>query len=84
MSLLEVGMKYIIFNPSLPGEPLDPIITDNIIAAAKRGRITPTGEKLRLVPDKRGAKRDKNGIRFTGYGSVKHLECLPLKSLVLA
>lgn len=76
-------MKYLIFNPSLPGEPLDPIITDNIIAAAKRGKITKAGERLMLVPDKRGQKRDKSGIRFTGYGSVRKSECVPLKSLSL-
>lgn len=76
-------MKYLIFNPSLPGEPLNPIITSNIIAAAKRGKITDAAMDIVLVPDKRGQKRDKNGVRFTGYGSVKKSECLPLKSLAL-
>ena len=77
-------MKYVIFHPNLPGEILDPIITDNIINAAKRGKITEAGKKLMLVPDKRGSKRDKSGKRFNGYSSVKKSECLPLSSLVLA
>ena len=47
-------MKYLIFNPSLPGEPLDQIITDNILAAARRGKITDAGKLVHLVPDKRG------------------------------
>lgn len=76
-------MKYVIFNPELPGEPLPAIIQDNIIAAAKRGLITPLGEKLMLVPDKRGEYRDKNKIRFKCWKSVKKSECIPLKSLVL-
>ena len=76
-------MKYIIFNPSVPGEPLDKVITDNIISAARRGKITEAGKKLMLVPDRRGEMRDKNKIRFKGYGSVKKPECLPLKSLAL-
>ena len=76
-------MKYIIFNPSIPGEPLNQIIADNIIAAARRGKITETGKKLMLVPDKRGRWRDKSRIQFYGYSSVKKVECLPMKSLVL-
>ena len=46
-------MKYVIFNPKMPGEILDPIITENIINAAKRGKVTDAGKNIMLVPDKR-------------------------------
>ena len=74
-------MQYVIFNPKLPGEILDPVIAENIIAAAKRGHITKAAESLMLVPDKRKEYRDKNNLRYKGYGSVKRSECIPLKSL---
>jgi len=72
---------YILFDPSLPGEVLDPVISANIIAAAKRGRITELGEQMMLVPDRIGTYRDKNKIRFKGFGRVRKSECIPLRSL---
>ena len=76
-------MKYVIFNPKLPGEILDPIITENIIQATKRGNITKAAQNLMLVPDKRKYLRDKRGIKFYGWEKVKKSECIPLRSLVL-
>jgi len=43
------------------GQLLPDTILDNIIAAAKRGKITEAGKKLLLVPDTRyGRPGDKN------------------------
>ena len=71
-------MQYVIFHK---GQILNQIITDNIIAAAKRGKITEAGKKVMLVPDKRKGPKDSCGYRL--FGSVKKNECIPLKSLVL-
>ena len=75
-------MKYVMFNPVHRGELIPTIIADNIIAAARRGHITKAGESLMLVPDKRKEYRDKNNMRFKGYGSVKKSECIPLVRFV--
>ncbi len=74
-------MKYLIFDPRLPGTPLPDAITNNIIEAAKRGKITPEGEKLILVPDKRYGMTDARGIRM--MKRTKKSECIPLKALAL-
>ena len=71
-------MKYVIFHN---GQILNQVIADNIIAAAKRGKITEAGKKLMLVPDRRTGMPDVSGYRL--FGSVKQNECLPLKNLVL-
>ena len=70
-------MKYVIFHN---GQIVDQTITDNIIAAARRGKITPKGEEVMLVPDKRKGPKDARGYRK--FGSVKKSECVPLANLV--
>ena len=51
-------MKYVAWHN---GQLLPDTILDNIIAAAKRGKITETGKDLLLVPDTRyGRLGDKN------------------------
>jgi hypothetical protein len=71
-------MKYLIFNN---GQILNQIITDNIVSAARRGKITPKGKKVMLVPDKRTGMPDVSGYRH--FKPVKKNECLPLKNLAL-
>ena len=75
-------MKYVIFSPKLPGEPLPQHITDNLVGMARRGKITEKAKDLILVPDKRGTYRDKNGIKFRGWGRVKKSECIRLGDIV--
>ena len=70
-------MKYLIFNN---GQILDQIITDNIIGAARRGKITDKGGKTLLVPDKRKGPKTSTGLQ--DFGSVKKKECLSLINLV--
>ena len=57
------------------------IITDNIIGAARRGKITTAGKKVMLVPDKRTGTANSCGYRH--FKSVKKNECLKLKNLTL-
>jgi hypothetical protein len=71
-------MKYLIFNN---GQILNQIITDNIVSAARRGKITPKGKKVMLVPDKRTGTANSCGYRH--FGSVKKNECLKLSSMTL-
>ena len=71
-------MQYVIFHKD---QILNQIITDNIIAAAKRGKITEAGKKIMLVPDKRTGPPNSCGYRH--FKSVKQNERLPLKNLVL-
>ena len=70
-------MKYVIFHPDRPGFLLDEIIQDNIIAAAKRGKTTPDGEKLILVPDKKASSKGPDGSR--SLARVRNSECMTLK-----
>ena len=71
-------MKYIIFHN---GIILSQIITDNIVAAAKRGKITEAGKKVLLVPDKRHGS--PNAAGYYDFSPTKIKECIPLKSLCL-
>jgi hypothetical protein len=64
-------MKYLLMQD---GFVLDQVITDNIIAAAKRGKITPKGQEMLLIPDTR-----KKGL----FPSVKQKDCLKLRNLTL-
>ena len=70
-------MKYLIFSD---GQIVDQVITDNIIAAAKRGKITEAGKKVQLVPDKRRGPKTSTGYQH--FDSVKKKECIPLINLV--
>lgn len=70
-------MKYAIF---VDGLVLDDIITENLIAAAKRGKITTAGKKLMLVPDKRYGPPDVSGRRL--WKRTKNSECIPLINLL--
>ena len=74
-------MKYVLL---MDGQVLDQTITDNILDAARRGKVTPKAKDLLLVPDKRGTHKDKNGVKFKGFASVKKQECLRLGNLVLS
>ena len=70
-------LQYAIFRK---GFVLDKVITDNIIAAAKRGKITEAGKKVLLVPDKRHGETDSRGLQ--DWGRVRRAECILLKNLV--
>lgn len=67
-------MKYVAWHN---GQLLPDVILDNIIAAAKRGKITELGKKLLLVPDRRYGRSDESGLRL--MKRVKNSECKTLK-----
>lgn len=58
---------------------LDEAILENIINAAKRGKMTPEGEKLVLVPDTRHGRKDESGLRM--MKRTKKSDCRTLKQL---
>ena len=61
------------------GQLLPDTILENIIAAAKRGKITEAGKKLLLVPDTRYGNSGSNGLRL--MKPVKRHECISLDRL---
>lgn len=69
-------MKYIAF---INGRILEGVVLDNIISAAKRGKMTPAGEKLLLVPDTRYGRKDESGLRL--MSRVRKKDCRTLKQL---
>ncbi len=69
--------KYIAFSN---GELLPDISLDWIIDAALRGRMTPSGEKLLLIPDTRKGPEDAYGRRQ--IGKFRKSDCLTLKQLM--
>ena len=69
--------KYIAFSN---GELLPDITLDWIIGAALRGRMTPSGRKLLLIPDTRKGPEDASGLRH--IGKFRKSECLTLKQLI--
>ena len=66
-------MKYIAFRK---GIILDETILENIMFAASRGKMTPEGEKLLLVPDTRHGRVDETGLK--NMKSVKNWDCRTL------
>lgn len=72
-------MRYVIFWPPGSGNILGEDVTQNIIEAAKRGKITQMGENVLLVPDRRYGKTVA-GLQM--FGSVKRRDCIRLVDLV--
>ena len=67
---------------------LDEVIQENIIGAARRGKVTPLGEKLVLTPhvrstDRRGKLLPPDVSGFYQLEPVKKKDCIPLKSFSL-
>ncbi len=69
--------KYIAFSN---GELLPDITLAWIIDAALRGRMTPSGRKLLLIPDTRKGPEDPYGRRQ--IGKFRKSDCLTLKQLM--
>ena len=69
--------KYIAFKN---GELLADITLEWIIDAALRGKMTPSGEKLLLIPDTRIGPADTSGLRH--IGKFRKSDCLTLKQLM--
>ena len=69
--------KYIAFHN---GHLLSDLILTWIIDAAMRGLITPSGEKLLLIPDTRKGSPDTSGLRQ--IGKFRKSNCLTLKQLI--
>ncbi len=67
-------MKYVAWHS---GQLLSDTILDNIIHAAKRGKMTDLAKKLLLVPDRRYGRSDEYGLR--PMKRVKKSECKTLK-----
>ena len=69
--------KYIAFNN---GELLPDLTLAWIIDAALRGRMTPGGKKLLLIPDTRKGPEDASGLRH--IGKFRKSDCLTVKQLI--
>ena len=69
--------KYIAFNN---GELLPDLTLAWIIDAALRGKMTPSGRKLLLIPDTRKGPEDASGLR--SIGKFRKSDCLTLKQLI--
>ncbi len=69
--------KYIAFSN---GELLPDISLDWIIDAALRGRMTPSGRKLLLIPDTRKGPEDASGLRH--IGKFRKSDCITVKQLI--
>ena len=69
-------MKYVAFRN---GQMIDDTILHNIIDAAKRGKMTPEGRKLVLVPDTRYGRADPTGLQ--SMRSVKKKDCRTLEQI---
>ena len=69
--------KYIAFNN---GELLPDLTLAWIIDAALRGKLTPSGAKLLLIPDTRNGPPDTSGLRQ--IGKFRKVDCLTLKQLI--
>ena len=69
--------KYIAFHN---GHLLSDLTLAWIIDAAMRGSITPSGEKLLLIPDTRKGPPDTFGLR--SIGKFRKSDCLTLKQLI--
>ncbi len=69
--------KYIAFNN---GNLLPDLILAWIIDAALRGKMTPSGAKLLLIPDTRNGPPDTSGLRQ--IGKFRKVDCLTLKQLI--
>jgi len=69
--------KYIAFHK---GHLLPDSTLAWIIDAATRGKITPSGEKLLLIPDTRKGPPDASGLRY--IGKFRKSDCLTLKQLI--
>jgi hypothetical protein len=54
-------MKYVAWHN---GQLLPDTTLENIIAAAKRGKITEAGKDLTLYPDRRHGRPDESGLRL--------------------
>ena len=69
--------KYIAFNN---GDLLPDTALEWIIDAALRGRMTPSGKKLLLIPDTRKGPPDAYGLRQ--IGKFRKSDCLTLAQLI--
>ena len=69
--------KYIAFNN---GELVPDLTLAWIIDAALRGRMTPSGMKLLLIPDTRKGPEDASGLRH--IGKFRKSDCITLKQLI--
>ena len=69
--------RYLAFNN---GRLLPDSTLDWIIGSALRGRMTPSGEKLLLIPDTRKGLADSSGRRQ--IGKFRKADCLTLKQLI--
>ena len=69
--------KYIAFHN---GHLLPDVILEWIIDAALRGKMTPSGEKLLLIPDTRKGPEDPSGLR--SIGKFRKSDCITLKQLI--
>ena len=69
--------KYIAFNN---GNLLPDLTLAWIIDAALRGKITPSGKNLLLIPDTRKGPEDSSGLRQ--IGKFRKSDCLTLKQLI--
>ena len=71
--------RYVAFYPDRPSVLIPDDILQNIIEAAKRGRMTEAGKNLRLVPDTRYERANDAGMK--AMKSVKKRDCLTLGEL---
>ena len=69
--------KYIAFNN---GELVPDLTLAWIIDAALRGKMTPGGKNLLLIPDTRKGPEDASGLR--SIGKFRKSDCLTLKQLI--
>ena len=69
--------KYIAFHN---GRLLPDLTLDWIIGSALRGRMTPSGRKLLLIPDTRKGPEDTSGLRQ--IGKFRKSDCLTVKQLI--
>ncbi len=69
--------KYIAFHN---GQLLPDLTLTWIVDAAMRGKMTPSGRKLLLIPDTRKGPEDSSGLRQ--IGKFRKSDCLTLKQLI--
>ena len=69
--------KWIAFHE---GRLLPDVTLDWIVDAALRGKMTPSGAQLLLIPDTRQGPADSFGLRH--IGKFKKADCLTVKQLI--
>ena len=77
MTSLTRNNKWIAFHN---GRPLPDLTLDWIIDSALRGKMTPSGARLLLIPDIRKGPEDSSGLRQ--IGKFRRSDCLTLKQLM--